>query len=247
MFKGPRLILTLCLMVAIIILPPRAGIALESSALTILSPGEGSEATSPIILSAEMQANPGGLIRVALVNREGQEISRKLMRADGEKGLKGTTFTTELPFEIPTDQSKALITLSTLNSAYQITATRSVEVLLKSGGSPSIQSQTNTRPWLEIFYPQPLETIVDGTLLIVGSVTPRSENPIIFELITEQNHVVGSAQLSVTTPNQPIDFEIPLKYSVEPPSVDARLVICQRQQPYGVIAFLDSFSLTLSP
>jgi len=234
-------------MFALGLLQPSSGSALESPPLTILSPGEDSEVTSPISLSAEVQPNPGGLIRIALVNRQGQEISRKLLRVDGENGLKGTTFTTELPFEIPTEQSKALLTLAILDETYQTTTIRSVEVLLKSDGNPNIQPQTSSEPWLKLHYPQPSETIEGGTLLIVGSVTPQSENPIIIELVTGENRVVGSAQLAVESPIQSKPFEITLKYNIETPTAKARLVVRQMLNPYGTTTNLDSLLIYLLP
>lgn len=227
--------------------PVQVSNAHESTPLMILNPGEGSEVTSPIHLSAEIQPNPGGLIRVALVNREGQEISRKLLRMDTEKSIIGATFSTDLPFEIPTDQTKALLTLSTLDSAYQTTALRSVEVLLNFEGGIAILNQTNPEPWLKIDNPQPSEFASGGVLVIEGSVTPKSENPVIFELITAEKRVVGSAQLAITTPNQRMPFEIPLKYTIHELRADANLIIRQTDQIYGVLIALDIIPLTLSP
>lgn len=221
--------------------------ARETTSLTILNPGEGSEVTSPIHLSAEIQPNPGGLIRVALVNREGQEISRKLLRMDTEKSISGATFTTDLPFEIPTDQAKALLTLSILDNAYQTTALRSVEVILRSEGSVTTINQTNPEPWLKIDNPQPSEFASGGVLILEGSVTPKGESPVIFELITAEKRVVGSAQLAITTPNQRIPFEIPLKYTIQELQTDANLIIRQTDQIYGVLIALDIIPLTLSP
>lgn len=221
--------------------------ARETTSLTILNPGEGSEVTSPIHLSAEIQPNPGGLIRVALVNREGQEISRKLLRMDTEKSISGATFTTDLPFEIPTDQARALLTLSTLDSAYQTTALRSVEVLLNSEGGIAILNQTNPEPWLKIDDPQPSEFASGGVLILEGSVTPKGESPVIFELITAEKRVVGSAQLAVTNPNLPTHFEIYLKYKFELPSKEVRLVVRQTLYPYNTIAMLDSLLVSLFP
>lgn len=234
-------------MFALGLLQPTAISALESPPLTILTPGEGSEVTSPIALSADLQPNPGGLIRIALVNRQGQEISRKLLHVDGEKGLKGTAFTTELPFEIPTDQSTALLTLAILDETYQTTTNRSVEVLLRSDGNSTLQPQTSSEPWLRLHYPQPSETIEGGTLLIVGSVTPQSENPIIIELITGKNRVISSAQLAVESPIQSKPFEITLKYNVEAPKEEVHLVVRQMLNPYGTTINLDSLLINLMP
>lgn len=227
--------------------PVQVSNARETTSLTILNPGEGSEVTSPIHLSAEIQPNPGGLIRVALVNREGQEISRKLLRMDTEKSISGATFTTDLPFEIPTDQAKALLTLSILDNAYQTTALRSVEVILRSEGSVTTINQTNPEPWLKIDNPQPSVFASGGVLVIEGSVTPKGESPVIFELITTEKRVVGSAQLAITTPNQRIPFEIPLKYTIQELQTDANLIIRQTDQIYGVLIALDIIPLTLSP
>ncbi|MGI6740725.1 MAG: hypothetical protein ACOX7C_04475 [Brevefilum sp.] len=227
--------------------PVQVSNARETTSLTILNPGEGSEVTSPIHLSAEIQPNPGGLIRVALVNREGQEISRKLLRMDTEKSISGATFTTDLPFEIPTDQAKALLTLSILDNAYQTTALRSVEVILRSEGSVTTINQTNPEPWLKIDNPQPSVFASGGVLVIEGSVTPKGESPVIFELITTEKRVVGSAQLAITTPNQRVPFEIPLKYTIHELQTDANLIIRQTDQIYGVMIALDIIPLTLFP
>jgi len=227
--------------------PVQVSNAREATPLTILNPGEGSEVTSPIHLSAEIQSNPGGLIRIALVNREGQEISRKLLRMDTEKSISGAAFSTDLPFEIPTDQARALLTLSTLDSVYQTTALRSVEVLLNSEGGIAILNQTNPEPWLKIDNPQPSEFASGGVLILEGSVTPKGESPVIFELITAEKRVVGSAQLAVTNPNLPMPFEINLKYKFKSPSKEVRLVVRQTLYPYNTTAMLDSLLISSFP
>jgi len=239
--------LVLCLIFALSLLSPQVGWASQFPPLTILSPGDGSIVTSPTTLSAEFQPEMKGMLRLALVDRTGHEIARKLLDVDAADTLKTSYFATELPFEIPTDEGIGLLTLTTLDASFRPVALRSVALTLQSEGESNLQQQTPTGSWLAITRPQPLETINGGEFLVEGIVTPQTPNPIIFELITDRNRVIGSSQLSVENPGQTLNFSLRLYYDFIATTTVARLVVRQTLNPYGTTAILDSLLITITP
>jgi len=236
-----------CLIFALSLLSPRVGWASQSPPLAILSPGDGSVVTSPIMLTAEFQPEVKGMLRLALVDRSGHEIARKLLDVDTTNPLKTAHFVTELPFEIPTDEGIGLLTLTTLDSSHRPVALRSVTLNLQSGGETRLQPQTPTGFWLTVTRPQPLETIQGRNFLVEGIVTPQTANPILFELITDRNRVIGSSQLAVENPGQTLNFSLRLYYDFVDTSTIARLVVRQTLEPYDVPAILDSLLIYLIP
>ena len=237
----------LILMLALSLLSPQGGTALQSPRITILSLGEGSVITSPINLSAEIHPDPCGLIRVTLTSRNGDLLARQLLVLDADKGTAPILFETNLAFEIPSDSTEALLTLAIQDFAYRTISLRAVLVSLTSDGEAALQPMLTKNPWLIIEQPHPSNTIDGGQVLITGSVMPVSDNPIIFEMIDDTSRVIGSSQLSVETPDHILNFEVPLYYTYITKLTDVRLVVQQRIYPYNEIAILDSLQLSVTP
>ena len=235
------------LMLAVSLFAPQGGTATPSSRITILTPGEGSILTSPINLSAEIHPDPSGLIRVTLTSRNGDLLARKLMHVDAVNGTTPIHFNTNLVFEIPSDNTEALMTLAIQDDTYRTISLRSVLVNLTSESEMSLQPMMPKKPWLEITQPQPLDNISGGQFFITGSVTPMTNRPILFELISESGRVVGSSILAVETPGEMLDFKIRLYYTYITKLTDVRLTVRQTLYPYNDIVILDSLCLTATP
>ncbi|MCB2214041.1 hypothetical protein KQH50_01475 [bacterium] len=234
------LVFTLCLAL------PRSSSALPAPSMSILSPGDGATVTSPIAVSAEMVPGADGLVRLALTDERNNTLSRQLLRVDSDLDTP-IPFITALPFELPGPDMEALLTLSTQDIYHRPLALRSVLLTLTTSGEPQVASPPAGEPWLEITFPEPLDILTGGQFTVQGAVTPVTDNPVIFELITDSGGVIGSAQLAVTEPGETVTFEQPLSYAYINKIRDVRLVIRQTMDGYGTNVVLDSLLLALLP
>lgn len=226
---------------------PQPEITQPTPAVSILSPGEGSVVTSPIHLSVEIQPGTDTFLRVALINGSNITIARQLefisLNPDDT-----TTLDISIPFEIPKESSKALLTVTTLDPFNRPQSLRSVPLTLSSTSPDKILPPGQLEEaWLRINSPTPGTTLTGGRFQISGAVTPLTENPIFFELITDTGGVIGNAFLSVGTPGESIEFTIPINYNYISMPRDVRLVVRQTAGKYQNTVILDSLLLTLEP
>jgi len=238
--------LIIFLFLAVGLFPPTQGSASPAPLISILSPGDSSFLTSPISLSAEIIPDSQSMIRVTLTSRNGDLLARQLMRLDGSS-ISPIVCNTDIPFEIPSDQTEALLTLAIQDEDFRTVAVRSVLMTLVSTGEPTLNPPASNEPWSSITQPQAGEEVSGGELLVTGSVTPISNRPITFELISDSSRVIGSSQLSVLTPDEELDFEVTLYYSYIKETTNVRLVIRQNFYPYDEAAILDSVILSVAP
>ena len=238
--------LVMILLLVICLIPSLKGTASPEPCITILSPGEGSLLTSPISLSSEIMPDPQGMIRVTLSSRNGDLLARQVIRVK-TNGTSPTLFTTDIHFEIPSEQTEALLTLAVQDAFFRTISVRSVVVTLASTGETALQPPTSVEPWSDITHPQSGEEVDGGELSISGSVTPISNRPITIELVSEGGRVVGSTHLPIQTPGEKLDFNVNLYYSYIKEATDARLVLRQNHYPYDEAAILDSLTLTVLP
>lgn len=225
---------------------PQRGKASTPALINILNPGDGSAVTSPIELTAEIQASGDGLARVSLFDRQNTVLSRQLIQTD-KNNPSPFKFSTHLPFEITAESSPALLTLALQDEYHRPLALRSVFLTLQSDGTATITSPIKHTSWLEIDQPIAQETLSGGNFRVEGRVTPLTQKPVIFELITDTGGVIGSSQLAVEEPDTPIDFSIQLSYAFITSTRNVRMVVRQTADPFGADVILDSLPITLSP
>jgi len=247
MHKRNRLTLVFSLIFVLSLLPPQVSRASQPSPVTFLTPGEGSAVTSPLELAAIITLEEVSQVRAALVDRNGDEISRQLLNINRADWISYDTFKTLLYFEIPGDTSNALLTLSTFDGAHRPTATRSVILTLKSEGQPAVNNTISQESWLTITRPEPNMRIQDEPIRISGIATPVTDQPIFFELVTEAGRLLGHAQLAVEKPGENLSFDVSINYGAITSQTDVLLIVRQTMRPYGVNAVLDSQPLTLLP
>ncbi len=139
------------------------------------------------------------------------------------------------------------MTLETLDAKQRPISLRSVNLSLVSSGSSNPATPSPQEIWVEIDAPPEMAVLEGGRFQIKGSVVPITQNPVFFELITEGDRVVGSAQLAVKNPDEMIEFDIPITYTYIRELTDVRLVIRQSSTAYGAVIILDSLPLQLLP
>lgn len=242
MLKLRHFILGLCLV---------ALLSLSASAqpvqpITILAPGDNSLVTSPIEVTAILYPGEDGLVRLTLVDRNQELLSRQLLRLKAPID-KAFEFSTTLTFEIPTETTTAILTVATQDQAHRPLALRSINLTLAGNGEAALTSAASSQPWLTLTEPEPGAVINASPMLIKGTAIPVNERPIFIELLNERGGAIVSKQLVVEAPGQALDFEI---YLVYPPvrQVQAmRLIVRQPAAFGGVDAILDSLPVFLTP
>ena len=244
----PNPILTGILAITLIacLVPQASTSAFSTPFISIVTPGDGSVLTSPIHLIAELNQEVGSLVRVTLVNDDNLTISRQLLRIDKEEGS-STRFETNIFFEIPTETTEALLTVSTLDDNHRLQSLRSVALKLTSEGPSTIQAHIANEPWLVIDEPKPMETIVGGQMTVSGTINPVNDNPIRFDLIKPSGAVVGTIQFLVINPAETINFNHTFPYAFITKTTDIRLVIRQLSDDFATDVILDSVPIFLAP
>jgi len=246
MHKLRRFGILLVFFLVINLLSPRRGIASTPALINILSPGDESAVTSPIDLTAEIQPEGDGLVRVSLVDRQNTVLARQLIQTD-QNNPSSCKFSTHLAFEITTESAPALLTLALQDEYHRPLALRSVLLTLHANGTATITEQSKNTSWLEIDQPVAHESLSGGNFRVEGRVTPLTQKPVIFELITDTGGVIGSSQLAIQESNAPIDFSIQLSYAFITTTRNVRMVVRQTIDPFGANVILDSLPIILSP
>lgn len=241
-----RLILLLCCLVCLGWFVSNPGNAQPVEPITILSPGDGSLVTAPIEVTALVQPGAENLVRVTLVDWQGDLLSRQVMRLN-ESHLDAVEIITQLAFEIPGESTPAILSVTTLDHAQRPIAVRTVGLTLQGAGDVKIEPTDISVPWLTITQPDPGTVINTSPVVVIGQVTPINDNPVIFSLVNERGGLIVTKQLAVETMGEAIDFEISLPFTPTSEVRDMRLVIRQTSNIIEIIAILDSFPITIEP
>jgi hypothetical protein len=239
-------VFVLIFIAALSLFMPGAASAAPSRTMAIRTPGSGSIVTAPIPISAIVQPGADGLIRLTLIDKDNNTLDRQLLRVDTGNETE-LAFETNLAFEIPYRTMEALLTLATQDDYHRPLALRSVLVTLRTSGEAQVNPNADDETWLEISYPEEQEIISGGKFTVLGSVTPVTQNPINFELITDTGGVIGTAQLAVKQAGERFSFDLPLTYDFISSVRDVRLVIRQTMEGYAANVILDSIPLALAP
>ena len=241
-----RSILLLCCLVGLGCLVSNSGKAQPVEPITILNLGDGSLVKAPLELTALVQPGADDLVRVALVDRQGDLLARQVVRMNAPQ-QDTVEFITQLAFEIPGENTAASLSVTTLDHAQRPIAVRTVGLTLLSAGDVKIEPTVFSDPWLMIAQPEPGTVINTSPLVVIGQVTPINDNPVIFSLVNERGGAIVARQLTVETPGEPIDFEISMPFTPTSAVRQMRLIIRQASRINGVNAILDSLLLTIEP
>ena len=246
MKKRLYLLAALCLILVLVLTPSRWGMSQNINMIVILTPGDGSQLTSPIRLEAAINPVDVALIRVALVDSSGNSLSRQLLRLE-ESGGQAVQFVTLLHFEIPTDHAQAILTLATYDESHRPIALRSSSLRLQSDGKPIILTNLPEKDWIAIEETEHRDTTTGMELIVKGTVVPLSSRPVFFDLIDDTGRVIGSRQLVAKTPGEPQDFSITVIYPHNHNTQSAQLVIRQASDSIPTDIILDRLPINLEP
>jgi hypothetical protein len=145
MFQHRRLILLLCCLVCLGWLVSNPGKAQPVEPILIISPGNGSVVTAPIEMRVMVQPGAENLVRVSLVDGQGDLLARQVTRLN-EAHLDALEWITQLAFEIPGESASALLSVTTLDLAQRPIAARTVELTLQGVGDVRISPNVSSDP-----------------------------------------------------------------------------------------------------
>ena len=193
-----------------------------------------------------VQPGAENLVRVSLVDGQGDLLVRQVIRLDGSP-VDALEWTTQLAFEIPGESAPAMLLVTTLDHAQRPIAVRTVELTLQGAGNVEVSPTFIPEPWLKITQPDPGAVIHTSPLVVIGQVAPINDNPVSFSLVNERGFAIITRQLIVEKHGEAIDFEVSLPFSSTYAIRDMRLIIRQASMITSVNAILDSLPITIEP
>jgi len=241
-----RITFSLFFMFCLVVIISQDVKALPIQPIMILKPGDGSLVSSPIEINALLFPGEDSLVRVSLIDKHQTLLARHVVRFS--RGIQNTfEFVLEIPFEISKGSSEAVLVIAIWDSAHRPIAERTVELTLCNSANTVLFENKVVESWLQVDYPTPGEEIQSSSLVVKGTVRPLNDSPIFISLVNQHKSEVGTRQLPVKIPGEPIDFDIALLFPATTTNQEMRLVIRQAGKIGGVNAILDSIPLRLIP
>ena len=192
------------------------------SEIQLLRPGPMSKVASPLDIAAYYDVVPDGYMLIELLaeplqpEQDGRMLLTKLQRFIGAEEAFFTTFTQELDFEIGRLSEFAVLRFSTYDSYERPASVSSVDLVLLQVGNSEIKPPGSLLSPIAIFEPSKNKLIQGGTLSISGMTRPEGDQILHFELVTTDQHVLGTRDLfTIPAPDgKHIPFSTNIDYQV---------------------------------
>ena len=219
----------------------------DSDALVqIVSPGEGSRVTSPILVVVNFdRSHPFPLI-LELRGSDGRLLVRQIWSL--EQHPDACTYSVSMPFEIGKTPEAARLLVTQKDEFRRLMSVHSVDLTLITGSEE--EAHLNTSPAHGIVIKQPdTNAVVSGDVLTVSGRTCLPVNePLRVLLIDENGKVVGQrlAEVKVASGKECVTFSSEVPFFVDEPT-GVRLIVYQDGNQLSAIQHLSSLVLTLEP
>jgi len=216
--------------------------------LYIVRPGPRSKVTSPINLEAFVIPGANSTVRLELLGEDGRALVREVLRYSQMNVGMRFQINPSIDFEIPGVSEAARLQVSVADAKGRPIALTSVDLILLSIGEPELNPSGDLLTPFFIQQPRENQVIEGGTLSISGKIRPMNDQPVIFELITDQGQTAASKQVTIEQlPNGEYTlFQLEIPYTLAN-QTGARLIV---RQPGGRIpgdAALASVAIYLKP
>jgi hypothetical protein len=197
--------------------------------VNLIRPGLLSKVLSPIQMEMYLTVGGDGKATIELIGEDGRVIAHQTKNYGLDHIGKRVWLAPELPFEIEAAAETARLQVSTQDLYGRMEALSSVDIVLLAVGRSEINPQvTDQEPYL-IRQPE-ADTVVSGGLLVItGLARPVNDSPVLIDLVTEENLVIASGQVTVPPPTGLLShtpFTVEIAYQVNGPT-PVRLVIRQ--------------------
>ncbi len=214
------------------------------ASIRILAPGPASRIASPLEVRLTVLAGRSRNVEIALLGEDGRVLARLVKPVLGS--MLGDSVFVKIPFEIRAVAEAALLQVSTKDERGRIQALNTVRVLLLSSGASQINPPGDAvYEHIVLDNLPPRAAISGGTLVLEGRFLPLSRQPLIFDLLSDDNEVRVSRILAVTGLEWQ-GFSTTLPYRVKA-STPARLFVRQADEALDVPLYVYSQEVILSP
>lgn len=219
----------------------------ETEAILILTPGNGSRVTSPVIVSGEADPTFEQSLVARLVTIDGEELVMEPGIIAANLGQRGP-FEIEVPFNIQEEVQAWIQVFASSARDGGITHLSSVAVTLQPEGPVEVVEATPQPERIVIDQPAAGDVAEGGTLVVSGRGLAGFEQTLIVELLDASGEVIAMEPIIVNAPDlgQPGTFETELTYSVDAP-MPARLQLRDPSPAFGGDVHLSSVEIRLQP
>lgn len=219
------------------------------AAIRITRPGLQSRLLSPFRVEISARPTTNARLQIALLGEDGRVLFSQTLRYSPTI-TEQVFLQLEVEFAISGPAEAARLMAWNTDEFGRLISLSSVDLVLLSIGDDLLTPPVNLRESLFIIRPYANEFFSNGLLSLQGWISPVSSQPVLIEVISEDNAVLFTATLDVgpVTPERfYVPFEISIPYSV-PAYTRARLTLRQDSDsrlPGTVV--LASQQISLSP
>jgi hypothetical protein len=218
-----------------------------SANLQILSPGPGSTVISPFTLTASIIAGTEALVHVELLGEDGRLLLREVQNYQSSEGGE-IAVSSEISYGTNSDSESGRLQISLHDENGRIVDLTSVDLILLSHGEQDLYEPPDQFENIVIESPRQNTLIQGGMMRVSGLARPRSNQPLMIELLTSDGRIVGTRQVAVvpTPGSMYASFAIDVPYHVEA-AEHVRLKVWEPGSIITGIVDLSSLEVILSP
>lgn len=216
-------------------------------AILILTPGNGSRVSSPVVVSGEADPTFEQSLAARLVTIDGEELVMEPGIIAANLGQRGP-FEIEVPFNVQEEVQAWIQVFASSARDGGITHLSSVAVTLLPEGPSEVVEATPQPERIVIDQPAAGDVAEGGTLVVSGRGLAGFEQTLIVELLNASGEVIAMDPIIVDAPDlgQPGTFETELTYSIDAP-MSARLQLRDPSPAFGGDVHLSSVEIRLEP
>jgi hypothetical protein len=216
--------------------------------IQILAPGPLSKITSPVKVYGYTVPGYNNLGLLELYGEDGRLMGHVVLSLYASSINQWSFFYWEMPFKVDAAAELGRLTFSTQDDFGRVTAANSVHVLMMPEGLMITNPPGNLQEHCVIDTPIKAAGIYGGVVNVSGKMRPFNKLPLVVELVTRDNRVVGSQLVDVVpTPDDGyVPFRADVSYSISSGSW-ALLVVRQADDRIGGTMYLYSREIFLYP
>ncbi len=214
--------------------------------LRILSPGDGSRLTSPILPELSVMLGADHTVEVELLNSSGELLVKKVLRYPEVSSNQRILIQPEMDFEIAAEEEPGRLVVKTYDDFARLISLTSCDLILLSQGTLELQAARIPYELFLLTGPRAGDVITGGVVTVSGYIRLMSQSVIVVELVDEKGVEISNRVIDLPgdTNSPPIVFTATLPYQVERETA-VRLIIRQARGTYPGPAFASSMLLSV--
>jgi hypothetical protein len=213
----------------------------------IISPGTRSKVLSPFILRAAVKPGLNSAVRIELFGEDGRLLMREVRRYSSLES-EWVSIDSEVDYGINAVAEIGHLQIGIEDEHGRLHSVSSVDLILQSMGKQDLFQPADQLEDIVLLLPKQNRLIQGGTMRIDGLARPRSEKPLMIEIVSSDGRIVGTRQVSVTPQpdNSYGTFTIDVPYNVDF-TTRVRVKVWEPDERIPVIVNLSSVEVLVSP